>query len=73
MSELRLQGMKKMSMQINNPTGETEIDRTMGQRFPWRKAGGEEEADWLGRVGSVIITAATAALMWETKHGCGWK
>lgn len=26
-----------------------------------------------GRVGRVIITAATAALMWETKPGCDWE
>lgn len=31
---------------------------------------GEEEAGRSGRVGSVIITAAKAALMWETQQRC---
>lgn len=34
---------------------------------------GEEEAGWSGQVGSVIITAAKAVLMWETKQRCEWK
>lgn len=34
---------------------------------------GEEEAGRSGRVGSVIITAAKAALMWETQQRCEWR
>lgn len=34
---------------------------------------GEEEAGRSGQVGTVIITVAKAALMWETKQRCEWK
>lgn len=33
----------------------------------------EEEAGRSGQVGTVIITVAKAALMWETKQRCEWK
>lgn len=56
----------------NKPLGVHGEKQTEREREQWGKGSRherlerEEEAGWSGQVGSVIITAAKAALMWET-------
>lgn len=63
-----------MTEHTNKPLGVHGEKQTESEREQWDKGSrhgrleGEEEAGWSGQVGSVIITAAKAAVMWETKQ-----